>query len=171
VIRQGRQLYFLYSAYFGGVGTQGVALGRMRLADLENPQGHVRLWTGRRFGAPGLGGIAKPIWQAEGDWHTSAAAAFWGPSVHWNTYLRRYVILLNRSEDPTFAEHGIYIAYAKHLADPRTWSRPRWIFGPGDWYPQVIGTDIRHGTDRRAGRFPRFFDHGFSFYKLRFTRR
>ena len=48
-----------------------------------------------------------------------AADVFWGASVHWNTYLQCYVMLLNRAKDDQFGNEGLYVSYAPSLADPR----------------------------------------------------
>jgi hypothetical protein len=40
-----------------------------------------------------------------------------GPSIHWNTYLQQYVMLLNRAQEAADSE-GIYISYSTNLADP-----------------------------------------------------
>ena len=42
----------------------------------------------------------------------------WGPSIHWNTYLERYVMLLNRAKDESFNNEGIYVSYARTLMIP-----------------------------------------------------
>ena len=57
-------------------------------------------------------------------WHDGrpAADAFWGPSLHWNTSLQRYVMLLNRTRDEAFTNEGIYVSFAPGLDDPRAWS-------------------------------------------------
>ena len=49
--------------------------------------------------------------------------SFWGPSVHWNKYLRTYVMLLNRSCCTSgFPQRGIYINYNPDLTDPNGWT-------------------------------------------------
>ena len=71
----------------------------------------------------------------------SEADAFWGPSVHWNTYLERYVMFLNRAENERFDNEGLYVSYATRLDDPRAWSTPRKVMDGGEWYPQVVGLE------------------------------
>ena len=115
---------------------------------------------------------AVPILPPAAPWHDPdpAADAFWGPSVHWNTYLRQYVMLLNRTRDSRFTEEGIYISYAPSLDDPRRWSAPVKIMNGGRWYPQVIGSEVGTGTDRTAGQWARFFNLGESRHLIRFSK-
>ena len=77
---------------------------------------------------------------------------FWGPSIHWNTYLEQYVMLLNRAKDDQFGQDGIYVSYSPTLSRSRALDDPAKIFNGGDWYPQVIGTEIGTGTDRIGGQ-------------------
>ena len=74
---------------------------------------------------------------------------FWGPSIHWNTYLEQYVMLLNRAKDDQFGQEGIYVSFSPTL-QPQDWSAPAKIMNGGGWYPQVIGGEAgsRH---RSAG--------------------
>jgi hypothetical protein len=104
-------------------------------------------------------------------WHDADAAvdAFWGPSIHWNTYLERYVMLLNRARDENYNNEGIYVSYARRLDDPRAWSAPRKIMNGGGWYPQVAGLEAG-GTDKQAGQRARFFLTGRSEHYIEFSR-
>lgn len=83
-----------------------------------------------------------------------------GPSVHWNTAVQQYVMLLNRTQDDTFAQEGIYVSFAPSLDDPTRWSIPQRLLAGGRWYPQVIGLEIGEGTDKLAGGVARFFIGG-----------
>lgn len=95
---------------------------------------------------------------------------FWGPSIHWNTHLERYVMLLNRARNDQFNTDGIYISYSPTLADPLQWSAPIELMDGGGWYPQVIGLEPGVGTDRIAGRRARFFMTGRSDRYIEFER-
>ena len=44
------------------------------------------------------------------------------------------------------------------------------IVNGGDWYPQLIGTEVGTGTDRRAGKRARFFMTGRSTRFIEFER-
>jgi hypothetical protein len=175
VLERSGDLYFLFSSYSGPLDQQGVAVARLPQEHLSSPAGHVSKWYAGSFGEPGLGGMTTAILPAESSWHSADPDAFWGPSVHWNTYLRRYVMLLNRAVDPQWTQGGIYVSFNRDIADPEGWSKPKAILAPeafgGSFYPQVIGTDLPgEGTDRRAGRTPRLFIHGVSEHRLRFRR-
>lgn len=165
-----RDLYLFYSEYGRDRNTQGVAIARLAWADRDRPRGRVSVWRDgiwlRRFtfGTP-LVMVAQP-------WHDGdqGVDAYWGPSVHWNTYLERYVMLLNRARNENFDNEGIYVSYSQTLGDPRAWSAPRKLMNGGGWYPQVVGLDAGAGTDKHAGQRARFFLTGKSEYWIEFSR-
>jgi hypothetical protein len=166
-------LYLYFSQYFGGAETQGVAVARMVWADRDEPAGKAAVsndgaWLPAAAAATsGEDGrvtawsypAGTPLERPSRPFHdgNSAADVFWGPSVHWNTYLEQYVMLLNRARDENFGTEGIYVSYAPSLADPRSWSRPVRLMSGGEWYPQVVGLEPGSGTDRLAGKRARFF--------------
>jgi hypothetical protein len=80
-------LYFLFSTYTGDLAEQGVSVARLRYTDRDHPAGRVRKWRAGRWSEPGLGGRVTPVFAAAGDWHGDHPDAFWGPSIHWNSYL------------------------------------------------------------------------------------
>jgi hypothetical protein len=177
-----RDLYIFYSEYMKSPTTQGVAVARLAWADRDEPAGKVMVWRTRTWFPPSVvidddgdqswsypAGL--PIFAPTQPWHDSNAAvdAFWGPSVHWNTYLNEYVMLLNRAKDESFGQEGIYVSYASRLDNPRLWSAPVKIYDGGSWYPQVIG-DGPNGTDKVAGETARFFMSGTSEHTIRFSR-
>jgi hypothetical protein len=154
--------YFFFSAYAGAVNEQGVAVARMAYADREQPLGKVWKWHQGGWSEPGLGGRLTPLFPASVDWWRADADAFWGPSIHWNTHLNLYVILLNRTKDrPGWPQEGIYVTFSDDLSDPARWTKPQKILEGGRWYPQVIGTNAaRRETDKLAGRVARFSMRG-----------
>jgi hypothetical protein len=176
VILDGRSeyLYFFISTYAGDVSEQGVAVARMRWSNRDQPIGHVSKWHRGQWTEPGLGGQVTPIFSAAIDWHRPDADAFWGPSIHWNSYLREYVILLNRALDRNWTQEGIYISFNRDLAHPNGWSPPGKIMGQlrkEQWYPQVVGLDkSKRETDKLAGRVARLFVRGASTWELLFSR-
>lgn len=165
-------LYFFLSNYAPDVSQQGVALARMAWADRDSPAGKVRKFHAGSWDSPGLGGAVTPIFAVGKDWHQADVDAFWGPSVHWNTHLRSYVMLLNRAEDANWGQEGIYICYNRDLSNPLGWSTPEKILeapGPDRWYPQVMGTNAaRLESDKLAGRVSRLFVRGLSRWELVF---
>jgi len=160
-----------------------VAVARLAWADRDSPSGKIMLWRDgiwipvnalnlsdgmQRFIYP----AAAPIFPAKDSWHDEDAVvdAFWGPSVHWNTFLQQYVMLLNHAKDDNFAQEGIYVSFATGIEDPRLWSAPVKILDGGRWYPQVIGIQDGEGTDKVAGEWPRFFMSGTSQYLAHFIK-
>ena len=178
-----RYLFFFVSQYGDRDSTQGVAVGRMAWADRDQPQGRLSMWWRGNAWVPTrrlqtnedettfLYPPGVPIYRAQDGWHDGQTVdAFWGPSVHWNTFLEQYVMLLNRARDTEWHQEGIYIAFSKSLSDPTAWSAPQRLITSGMWYPQVVGTEPGVGTDRIAGERARFFVGGRSQYLIEFMR-
>lgn len=172
-----RYFYFFLSTYAGEVKDQGVAVARMAYAYRKRPRGRVYKYYSGRWGEPGLGGFATPIFPAMADWMGPQADSFWGPSVHWNTYLRRFVMLLNRSCcSDGWPQEGIYASYNSSISNPLGWSTPKkFLEGAhepnymGGWYPQVLGlNDQALETDKVAGEVARFYLGGRSDWEIVF---
>jgi hypothetical protein len=168
--RERQYVYFVYSSYSIYAESQGISLARMAWSDRDNPLGRLRKWRSGSWMAPGVNGRGTPVYPARGSWHLSETDTFWGPSVHWNTYLGMYVILMARASDPAWSNQGIYVAYAPTLDNPYTWSQPRLLVEGGAWYPQVMGLERGSGTDSLAGAYARFFMGGRSDHWIRFQR-
>jgi hypothetical protein len=166
--QEGAFVYFLFSAYPNAAEGQGIAAARMAWSDRNRPVGRVFKWRSGEWTKPGLAGRADPFYGVRVSWHQGDTDAFWGPSVHWNTYLDRYVMLMTRTRDSAFTTEGIYIAYADRLDDPSAWSVPQRLVDGGAWYPQVMGLERGRGTDSRAGQYARFFMGGRSDFLIRF---
>jgi hypothetical protein len=168
--QKGEYLYFFYSNYSGAASQQGVAVARMRMEDLDAPQVGVWKYFNGAWEEPGLGGVETPVFSAAVSWAEEATDAFWGPSVHWNTYLGRYVMLLNRSCcSPGWPQEGIYVSYSGDLEKPEQWGSPQKIFEGGGWYPSVLGLE-EGGTDKEAGQRARLFMGSDSHWVLVFGR-
>ncbi len=166
-----RYLYFLFGNYAGSLEEQGVAVARMEWQRRDAPVGHVWKWSQDGWTEPGIGGMVTPIFGASSAWEREDCDAFWGPSVHWNTYLQQYVMLLNRACGAGWIQEGIYVSFSTDLADPRSWSQPLKVLEGGSWYPQVMGLDDGlKGTDKLAGQRARFFMGGVSEYEIEFSR-
>jgi hypothetical protein len=180
---ESRDLYIFFSEYLRMERQQGVGIARLAWADRDDPAGKLMVWrtstwipasraltlsSGETAWAYQVG---LPIFPASEPWHDedTVVDAFWGPSVHWNTYLNQYVMLLNRAKNEDFDQEGIYVSFAPRLDDPRLWSAPTQILKGGTWYPQVMGLDAS-GTDKRAGEIARFFMGGRSDQLIRFVR-
>jgi hypothetical protein len=175
-----RDVYLYFSQYTREGSTQGVAAARIAWADRDTPAGKAMVWSHgawlpARENAAADGGweypSGTPLVPSNRPFHdrTGANDVFWGASIHWNTYLERYVMLLNRAKDDQFGQDGIYVAFSATL-DPSDWSAPARILAGGSWYPQVIGSENGVGTDRTAGRRARFFMTGRSERMIEFER-
>lgn len=176
-----QDVYLFFSQYSGGVDRQGVAVARMAWADRDAPAGKATVYNDGAW-LPATRAAAEsgswlyppgtPLEKATRPFHDrdQAADVYWGASVHWNTYLEQYVMLLNRAKDESFGTEGIYVSYAATLSDPRQWSSPQKLMSGGEWYPQVVGLEPGIGTDRVAGRRARFFLTGKSNRLIEFER-
>lgn len=172
ILDQNREyLYFFVSTYHRQVSEQGVAVARMRLEDLANPVGKVWKWLDGGWNSPGLGGRVSVTFPALIDWHRTNANAYWGPSVHYNTHLETYVMLLNHAVDRNWTQEGVYVSYNKTPEDPHGWSAPERlpIFSNFGWYPQVIGMGGGE-TDKAASQVARLFTSGRSYWEIVFHR-
>jgi hypothetical protein len=177
----GQDLYLYFSQYSRDAASQGVAAARMAWADRDQPAGKVAIWHDGAWlpaveSATADGGWAypagTPLVRGNRPFHdrSTAADVFWGASIHWNTYLDQYVMLLNRAKDEQFGQEGIYVSFSPTLADPARWSTPAKLMNGGSWYPQVMGSDTGTGTDRTAGKRSRFFMTGRSERFIEFQR-
>ena len=171
--------YFMISTYHDQVAEQGVALARMAFADRNSPVSKVWKYHKGEWREPGLGGHVSPIFTTKVDWKRRDADSFWGPSIHWNTYLEKWVLLLNRTCcSEGWPQEGIYVSFNPDLANPKGWTEPAKImdgpkkgfFGEG-WYPQVLGTDkSKKETDKLAGKVARFYLAGRSEWEIVFEK-
>jgi hypothetical protein len=177
----GREHIYFFISTYGKLEEQGVAVARMRYADRDSPAGKVWKWHRGEWQEPGLGGRLTPIFPAAIDWHRKDVDAYWGPSVHWNTHLGMWVILLNRAVDSNWKQEGIYVTFNRDLADPSGWTPPRKILDRTElveklrektaWYPQVMGAGGEaRGTDKLAGKTARLFVRGESLWEISFLR-
>ncbi len=167
--REGRFFYIHFSSYVADEAAQGIAVARYPLARRDDPAGAVELWTAGGWRPAGTA-LPRPLWPQERGWRHPDPAGFWGPALHYNTALDRFVMLLNRTEGATgnWLQEGIYTAVAGDLADPAAWTRPVRILAGGDWYPQVVGLEA-DGGDTRAGATARFFMSGASVWEISFA--
>jgi len=164
-------LCFFYGNYAGDLSEQGVAVARMRWSDRNAPAGKVLKWHRGSFSEAGLGGRLTPVFPTAVAWERADCDSFWGPSVHWNTHLNCYVMLLNRARGKGWVQEGIYVSFSADLHDPLSWTAPRKILNGGQWYPQVMGLGTGENcTDKLAGRVARFFMKGVSEYEIIFSR-
>jgi hypothetical protein len=174
--REGKYFYFFFTNYGGPFESHGVCVARLAFADRFEPVGRVRKYYNGEWAQPGIGGRVTPIFPAARGWRDKDPECFWGPSVHWNTYLSCFVMLLNHARgEPGWSQEGIYVTFAKDLERPETWKKPIKILDDTEipewstFYPQVMGLEAG-GTDSLAGRIARFYLNGTSKWEIEFTR-
>ncbi|MBM3819724.1 MAG: hypothetical protein FJW14_12030 [Acidimicrobiia bacterium] len=123
-----RDLYIFFSQYGRDPSQQGVGVARLAWADRDAPAGRITVWRDGAWMPASAGDYpaGTSLFPVTRPWHDGqeAADAFWGPSIHWNTSLERYVMLLNRTRDERFSNEGLYVSFAPTLDDPRAWSAP-----------------------------------------------
>jgi hypothetical protein len=161
----GEYFYFLFSTYIGPAEELGVAVARSAYEDRGQPGTVWKHYDGA-WEEPGIGGRNTATIESAEGWGGPEYDAFWGPSVHWNTSLQQYVILLNRSDSRYWRQEGVYIAFSDDLV---SWTGPEKILESNDWYPQVVGLGA-NGTDSLGGRFVRIYVGGVSRYIMEFSK-
>lgn len=162
--------YFLFTNYAGPTETQGVAIARMAYENRWAPAWTVWKYANGAWDSPGIGGTMTPIFPAQVNWQQANTDSMWGPSIHWNTFLKSYVVLLNHSCCTTgFPQEGIYVSFNAELSKPEKWTSPKKLLDDPGWYPQVIG-GAPQGTDRRAGRVARLYIYGHSHLEIIFQK-
>lgn len=163
-----KYFYFLFSNYGGPQEAQGVAVARMAADRRYTPVGAVEKYYQGRWREPGLGGQVTAIFPANVVWSQPNADAFWGPSVHWNSHLGKFVMLLNHSCcTPGWPQEGVYVSFNDALANPQGWTAPVKILDGVPWYPQVVGF-APSGTDKLAGHKARLYVGGVSTWEIIF---
>ena len=162
-VASGDYLYIFYGEY-GYPGTydrkaysaekeqsgQCISMARIKLADLDNPTGKAKRYDGKGFQA-NYDGVGSPIKNIQiskeeggGPSSVSSSKYYWGPSVSWNHYLQAWVMLMAKSEGPSWKGTSIYMSFNKNkdLDDNNSqdWSSPKLILDkPGHviWYPSI----------------------------------
>ncbi|MBI5381765.1 MAG: hypothetical protein HZA31_07690 [Opitutae bacterium] len=173
--RERKYFYFFFGNYGGPAENQGVAVARMAFEDRFVPVDRVQKYYAGEWNEPGLGGRLTPIFTVRRPWQSKAPDALWGPSVHWNTYLNSYVMLLNHARgQPGWSQAGIFISFATDLTQPETWKEPTQILDNSDFpgwyyfYPQVMGLGEGE-TDTLAGQNARLYVGGISRWEIEFS--
>lgn len=88
-------------------------------------------WYNGEFSQPGIGGLQTPVAEL-----SSRPGA--NPSVHWNTYLNRFVMVWHGWDGK------IYISTSE---EGEVWETPQLLIDEGSktWYPVVVGDDSVQG--------------------------
>ncbi len=125
--RKKEYFYFYGTSYDPRFEEQGIFVARLSYADRNHPAGKATKWHHGGWSEPALWGHVTPVFPAERDYHKPDGSMFWGPAIHWNTYLNLYVMVLNHARDTKLNEDGIYITYNRDLENPGGWSKPQMI--------------------------------------------
>lgn len=188
-VASGEYLYLFYGEYsYPGVydeakydsvleaSGQCISIARIKIKDLDDPQGKAQRWDGKAFTAA-YNDMGKPIASlqiAKEDKGGAASRAggnfHWGPSVSWNEYLNCWVMMMGRVEGQKWVGDKIYISFNKNKDlgagdNSQQWSKPQLVLQkPGHilWYPslQPMNTeeDIKaKRTCLRLGKKARLF--------------
>jgi len=169
----GSYLYFIWSQYGATAANQGIAMGRLPLANIDAPQGFVQKWYNGSWSEAGVGGQTTPLIPNEGDCYGDFDDRdyYWGPSIHYNQHLSKWIAIFTRANSTSFKQSGAgqnnYWSYTNSLSNP-SWSTPQAFSYPGgyagDWYPVNNGLEDGVGTDKLSGQQARIFANGVSNY-------
>jgi hypothetical protein len=191
--REQKYLYVYFSNYSAPLAEQGVNVARMDWKDRDSPVGKVYKWHDGAYRELGLGGKMTPLLPGKVDYLEKDPESFWGPSIHWNTHLQRYVMLLNHGQGHNYRQEGIFVSFCDDPSKLDHWSAPTKILEGTSyeehmtkghsrslsakekiyvrkWYPAVQGLPEMHGTDKLAGQKARLFLNAFSEYEIEFVR-
>ena len=166
--QQHEYFYFLYSSYAGQLENQGICIARMPYASRLFPNGAVQKYFQGGWTESGMEGRETAIFPAKVSWQQPNTNSYWGPSIHWNTYLQKYVALMNHSCcSPRYPQDGIFVTYSADLSNPQSWNAPVRLSNDSGWYPQVMGTGA-DGSDSLAGQAARLYITGKSRWQIVF---
>jgi hypothetical protein len=172
--RAGEYFYIHFSSYIATEAAQGIAVARYAIAQRDRPRPALELWSANGWQvADQL--VPRPIWGVRRGWRHADPDAFWGPAIHFNRRLDRFVMLLNRTREgkSDYRPDGIYMSFAAALDDPTQWSAPLRIVRGGGWYPQAIGeggASLGDEGDTIVDDGARLFISGFSAWRMSFRR-
>jgi hypothetical protein len=155
---------------------QCISVARVKISDLDQPQGKAKRWDGKGFNAPWnefgapISTLQIPKEKGGGPASSGAGGFHWGPSVSWNTYLECWVMLMGHVEGPRWIGDKLYISFNPHRDlgegnNSQAWSTPQILVQkPGHvlWYPslQPLNTpeDIAaKNTSLKLGKRARLF--------------
>ena len=142
---------------------QCVSVGRIAIADLDNPEKKAKRWDGTGFNAD-WNGIGKPIRSLQisaedggGGVSQGDELYYWGPSVSWNDEIQCWVMMLGRVDGPFWVGGKIFMSINpnKDLGagdNSQKWSTPIEILDrPGHtlWYPSLQPDDSEEALAKK----------------------
>jgi hypothetical protein len=155
---------------------QCISVARVKISDLDQPQGKAKRWDGtgfnaswNEFGKP-ISTLQIPKEKGGGPASSGAGGFHWGPSVSWNTYLNCWVMLMGHVEGPRWIGDKLYISFNPHRDlgegnNSQAWSTPQILVQkPGHvlWYPSLQPLDTPEdiaakNTSLKLGKRARLF--------------
>jgi hypothetical protein len=173
--RKNEYFYVFFSSFAPDAAEQGLCVARYAVKDRDDPVGKVKIWHQGKWDQPAVGGgRVTPLLPIDGNIHGKNGRISWGASIHWNTYLNKYVMVLNRTLNSRWDTEGQYVMFSDDLANPGSLSKPVKFTDPKTsgargWYVQVVGTG-KGETDKLASRTARLFLDGESRWEIRFRK-
>jgi len=183
------KFFYIYgTSYDPSFAEQGIFVARLPFEDRDHPSGSARKWYKGEWSEPGLWGHLTPVFPSMKDYTHADGEMFWGPSIHWNTYLGTYVMVLNHAIDTRLKGGGIYISFNPDIGNPEGWSKPTMILDreqvqkltqggsaqpnalDNGWYPEIVGME-KGESDKLCGRKGRLFIAGISRLEIAFLKR
>lgn len=141
---------------------QCISVARIRIADLDNPEGKAKRWDGKTFNTPHTGASTPipslQIAPEEGGGAASRAGQYhWGPSVSWNYFLNSWVMLMGKVEDASWRGSSIYISFNtnKDLSvgdNALQWSKPQLLWTKPErvlWYPSLQPMNTKEDIENK----------------------
>ncbi len=134
---------------------QCISVARIRLSDLDAPQGKALRWNGTEFAAAWdsvghpISSLQIPIAEGGGAASSPNGGFHWGPSVSWNTYLNCWVMLMGKVTGSSWKGSSLYISFNPHADlgtgnNAQNWTKPQLLTDkPGHimWYPSLQPTN------------------------------
>ncbi len=130
---------------------QCISVARIKISDLDNPQGKAKRWGGKAFDRP-WDGVGVPIASLQilmeegGGPASSPEGGFhWGPSVSWNNHLQCWVMLMGKVTGTSWKGSSLYISFNPYPDlgqgnNSQAWTTPKLLVDkPGHilWYPSL----------------------------------